>query len=58
MDEMTIKIEAYETMRKELMYRFTEAFSDGFCKILENNVDDVVRSLKARENALKEREQG
>jgi hypothetical protein len=39
-------------MRKELLYKFTEAFSDGFCKVLTNSVDEVVKNLKARENAL------
>lgn len=58
MDEKQIRIYAYEKMGKELMYKFQDAFSDGFCKILKNNVDDVVFSLKAQENAQKEREQG
>lgn len=58
MDEKQIRLYAYEKMRKELMYKFQDAFSDAFCKILQNNVDDVVIRLKARENTLKESEQG
>lgn len=49
MDEKQIRIEAYEKMRKELAYKFADAFSDGFCKILMNNVDEVVGKLKERE---------
>jgi hypothetical protein len=51
MDEMAIKLDAYNTMKKELMDRFIEAFNDGFCAILENNIDEVLKNLKARENA-------
>lgn len=51
MDEKQIRLYAYEKMRKELMYKFQDAFSDGFCKILKNNVDAVVCDLKAKENA-------
>lgn len=49
MDEKTIRIEAYERMKKELMHRFEEAFTDGFCVVLENNVNMVVEALKERE---------
>ena len=49
MDEMTVKIKAYETMRKELEYKFKEAFTDKWSGILMNNVDEVVDKLKGGE---------
>ena len=52
MDEKKIRLEAFDKMQKALMERFEEAFNDGFCGILKNNVNQVVTELKARENAL------
>ena len=49
MDEMTIRIEAYEKMKKELEYKFKEAFTDKWSGILMNSVDEVVDKLKERE---------
>jgi hypothetical protein len=51
MEEKQIRIYAYEKFKKELLYKFRDAFSDAFCNILENNVDEVLKNLKARENA-------
>jgi hypothetical protein len=48
MDEMIIKNEAYETMRKALEEKFTEAFTSAWSKILMNNVDEVVDKLKEK----------
>ncbi|MBQ2397456.1 MAG: hypothetical protein II304_10580 [Bacteroidales bacterium] len=57
MDEKTIKIEAYETMKQALEEKFKVAFTPAWSKVIMNNVDAVICVLKAKENA-KEREQG
>ena len=49
MDEKTIRIEAYETMKKALEEKFKVAFTPTWSKILMNNVDEVVDKLKERE---------
>lgn len=49
MDEKTIRIEAYETMRKALEEKFKVAFIPAWSKILMNNVDEVVDKLKGGE---------
>lgn len=49
MDEKTIRIEAYETMRKALEEKFKVAFESKWSGIIMNNVDEVVEKLKERE---------
>ena len=55
MDEKTVKIEAYEKMRKALEEKIKDAFTPAWNKVIMNNVDAVVCGLKAKEN-VKERE--
>lgn len=49
MDEMTIKIEAYETMRKALEEKIKDAFEPKWSGIIMNSVDEVAEKLKERE---------
>ena len=49
MDEMTVKIEAYETMRKALEEKFKEAFEPKWSGIIMKSVDEVVDKLKGGE---------
>lgn len=40
---------AYEKMAKKLMEKFKDAYNDGFCVLLQKQVDAVVKELKERE---------
>ena len=48
---MAIKLDAYETMRKALEEKFKDAFTPAWSNIIMNCVDEVLKNLKARENA-------
>lgn len=49
MDEMTIKIEAYETVRKAIEEKIKDAFEPKWSGIIMNSVNEVVDKLKGGE---------
>lgn len=42
-------MDAYEKMAKKLMEKFMDAYTDGFCALLQKQVDAVVDELKGGE---------